>query len=132
LDRQVLEGHVARIYEVFASGDLAAYRELFADDLVWHVPGNNPVSGAYRGPDEYFGTMVERMGPLDEWSFELTDVVTNEKDNAALTTVHIKGQRKGKRIDMAGHHMIRLNKDGKVVEGWGFVERQNTLDDFFS
>jgi hypothetical protein len=33
---------------------------------------------------------------------------------------------------MDGHHMIRLDDDGLVVEGWGFVQDQAALDEFFS
>jgi ketosteroid isomerase-like protein len=132
LDRKQLEERVARIYEVFDSGDMVEYRALFSDEIVWHVPGDNPVSGVYRGPDDYFGTMIGRMAPLDEWSFKLTGIATNQQANAALASVRLIGLRKGKRIDMHGYHMIRLDHHGKIVEGWGFTEDQDTLDDFFS
>jgi hypothetical protein len=33
---------------------------------------------------------------------------------------------------MGGYHMIRLNEEGRIAEGWGFVEDQDVLDDFFS
>jgi hypothetical protein len=33
---------------------------------------------------------------------------------------------------MDGHHMIRLDDDGLVVEGWCFVQDQAALDEFFS
>jgi hypothetical protein len=28
--------------------------------------------------------------------------------------------------------MIRLNAEGRIVEGWGFTQDQDALDDFFS
>lgn len=37
--------------------------ELAAPDIVWHVPGHNPVSGTYNGRDEYFNLMPSRMAP---------------------------------------------------------------------
>jgi uncharacterized protein len=132
MKRDEIADRVRALYAAFASGDPAAYRSAFAADVVWHVPGDNPVSGAYRGPNEYFGTMVERMAPLDEWSFAVQDVLVNEQDRAALVRLHLLGARRGARVDMGGYHLIRLDEDGKVIEGWGFTEDQASLDAFFS
>jgi ketosteroid isomerase-like protein len=131
MDGPGLEARVRRMYEAFARGDADAYRASFADDVVWHVPGDNPVSGAYRGHDGYFGTMPERMAPLEEWAFTVTDVAVNEKDDAALVRFHLTGRRKGATVDMDGWHMVRLAPDGRIAEGWGFTSDQDSLDQFF-
>ena len=73
-DRARIEAGVCELYDAFASGDPDRYRSRFAGDLVWHVPSDNPVSGAYRGPHEYFETMTSKMAPLDEWTFQVCDV----------------------------------------------------------
>ena len=39
-------------FERFVGGDVAALLGLFAPDAVWHVPGENAMSGDYRGRDE--------------------------------------------------------------------------------
>src|SRR3989337_467996 len=88
-----------------------------AQDIVWHVPGHNPVSGEYRGFDEYTNLMPSRMAPLTRWDFTLEDVMIN--GNYVMTTWRLQGERKGKTIDMRGGHLFRLNTEGKVVEGWG-------------
>jgi ketosteroid isomerase-like protein len=132
MDRRQLEQRVRVLYDTFAVGDAEAYRAALADDLVWHVPGDNPVSGAYHGHDEYLGTMVERMGPLDEWRITVRRIDANECANAALVSFHVVGSRRGRHVDMDGHHLVRLDDDGKVVEGWGFAEDQDALDEFFS
>jgi hypothetical protein len=95
------------------------------------VPGDNPVSGTYRG-EEYFTTMPDRMGPLDEWTIEVTDVLTNEKDRAALVAFHLVGSRRGRSVDLNGNHVVRLDESGRIVEGWGFTGDQDALDAFFS
>ena len=41
-------------YQAFADGDMARLGELFADEAVWHAPGQNPLSGDYRGKDAIF------------------------------------------------------------------------------
>src|SRR4030095_4569546 len=94
--------------------------------VVWHVPGDNPVSGEYRGED-YFTRMPQRMAPLDEWRFTVTDVWTNEKDLAALVAFHLTGVRRGGTIDMDGHHLIRLDAAGRIVEGWGFAANHHAV-----
>jgi ketosteroid isomerase-like protein len=99
-------------------------------DIVWHVPGHNPVSGDYHGMGEYTQLMPSRMAPLTSWDFEVHDVMVN--GDYVVATVHIKGERKGKRVDMPGAHIMRMNEQGQVVEGWGFLSDQDALDDFFS
>ena len=132
MKRQELQERVRKVYESFDLGDLSAYRAAFADGIVWHVPGDNPVSGVYRGAEAYFVTVPGRTSPLDDWRFTVGTIEVNEGDNAALVAVHLTGSRRGKRIDMDGHHLIRLDDDGLVVEGWGFVQDQAALDEFFS
>lgn len=100
-----------------------------ADDIVWHASGHNPVSGVYRGK-EYFEVMPTRMQPLNHWGFELRDVMVN--GDFVVATDHLKGERKGKRIDTEGAHLFRMSSEGKVAEGWGFAADQDTLDEFFS
>jgi ketosteroid isomerase-like protein len=110
------------------TGDEAERRNI-AQDIVWHVPGHNPVSGEYRGFDEYTQLMPARMAPLSRWDFTLEDIMVN--GNYVMTTFRVQGERKGKTIDIRGGHLMRLNADGKVVEGWGFTNEQDALDDFF-
>ena len=105
-------------------------RASIARDIVWHVPGHNPVSGDYHGFDEYTRLMPSRMAPLSRWDFTLETVMVN--GNYVMTTFRLKGERKGKAIDLYGGHLMRLTDDGKVVEGWGFTDDQEALDAFFS
>lgn len=131
MDRHQIEAAARAIYDP-GDGDDAAYRRRFADAIVWHVPGNNPVSGTYFGAAQYFGAMAERMAPLDEWRFTVEAVEVNLKDRAALVQFAFIGLRRGTRIASTGHHMIRFDSEGRVAEGWGFVRDQDALDAFFS
>ena len=107
-----------------------AERANIAQNIVWHVPGHNPVSGDYQGFEEYTKLMPARMAPLTRWDFTLEDMMVNR--NYVMTTWRLEGERKGKTINIRGGHLFRLNVEGKVVEGWGFTNDQDTLDDFFS
>jgi ketosteroid isomerase-like protein len=130
-DRARIEASVRELYDSFASGDPDRYQSRFAEEVVWHVPGDNPVSGPYRGRHEYFEVMPSRMGPLDEWAFQVGDVLVNERANAAVVNFTVHGARRGVTVDIQGCHMIRLDVDGRVVEGWGFTKEQAELDRFF-
>jgi ketosteroid isomerase-like protein len=101
-----------------------------ASDIVWHVPGHNPVSGDYHGYQEYTELMPSRMAPLTRWDFTLYKVMVNR--NYVVATFNLKGERRGKSIDLDGAHILRFNDHGQVAEGWGFTEDQDLLDDFFS
>jgi hypothetical protein len=105
-------------------------QEYAASDIVWHVPGHNPVSGEYRGWDAYFTTMVSRMQPLDRWEVEVDDVMVN--GDFVTATFRVLGERRRHRVELWGVHLFRLNDAGQVVEGWGFVNDQDALDAFFS
>ncbi len=105
-------------------------RRTIATDIIWHVPGHNPVSGEYRGFDEYTQLMPARMAPLTRWDFTLEDVMVN--GNYVMTTFRLIGERNGQMVDLRGGHLMRLTPEGKVVEGWGFAQDQDALDRFFS
>jgi ketosteroid isomerase-like protein len=36
-------------YDAFARGDLQGAFAVFAEDILWHVPGRGAISGDYRG-----------------------------------------------------------------------------------
>jgi ketosteroid isomerase-like protein len=107
-----------------------AERRTISSDIVWHVPGHNPVAGEYHGFDEYTQLMPSRMAPLTRWDFTLEDVMVNGE--FVMTTFRVQGERNGQTIDMSGGHLMRLTADGKVAEGWGFASDQDSLDAFFS
>jgi uncharacterized protein len=107
-----------------------AERAAIAKDILWHVPGHNPVSGDYHGWDAYTKLMPSRMAPLTRWDFSLVDMMVN--GHYVMTTFRLQGERKGKTVDLRGGHLMRLSDDGKVLEGWGFADNQDALDDFFS
>lgn len=105
-------------------------REVIAHDIVWHVPGQNPVSGDYRGQHAYFIDLPSRMAPLDAWTFSVHDIMVN--GDRVVVTFDVHGERLGRSIDTHGCHVVRINDEGKIAEGWGFAADQDALDAFFS
>ena len=120
--------NIAIVRKMYEGDD--AERAAIAGEILWHVPGHNPVSGDYRGYAEYTEVMPARMAPLARWDFTLEDVMVN--GDYVMTTFRLHGERKGRTVHLRGGHLMRVTADGKVVEGWGFTDDQEALDDFFS
>ena len=108
-DRRNIEA-VKRMYR----GEVAENATI-ASDIVWHVPGHNPVSGEYRGYQEYIELMPSRMAPLTRWDFDLGDVMVN--GSYVVATFRLRGERKGRIVNLKGAHIMRLNDRHQVVEG---------------
>jgi uncharacterized protein len=119
-----------RTYEAFKRGDFAALSEYFHEDLVWHVPGVSPVSGAHRGRDAvfaYFGQLMELSGGT--FTAETTDI--GASDRHAFSLERLKGQRAGKTLDVGLVLVVRV-EDGRLVEARDFFSDQTAWDDFWA
>src|SRR6201993_5553877 len=57
---------VKDLFAAFGSGDIAVLRDLFAEDVIWHLPGKVPhYSGTYKGPDrvaDFFQGLFANVG----------------------------------------------------------------------
>ncbi|MBA2725503.1 MAG: nuclear transport factor 2 family protein [Actinobacteria bacterium] len=124
------EDLLRRGYEAFGKGDMATIAELFADDVVWHVPGNNPLSGDHEGRDSvlaFFGKSAELSGGT--LKLEVHDILANDEHGVALTRG--SAQRGGKSLDNNGVQVVHI-RDGKVVESWLYAGDQAASDEFWS
>ena len=117
-------------YEAFAKGDLATLREFFADDIVWHVPGDTPISGDYKGFDEvmgFFGRVIqETNGTLRN---DVHDLLANDEHAVAL--IEVSAQRGDKTLKARSAHVMHI-KEGKVTEFWNFTEDSKVFTEFWS
>jgi ketosteroid isomerase-like protein len=120
-----------RGYAAFGQGDMDTLKEVFAPELVWHAPGNNSVSGDYKGIDDvlgFFGRIFqETNGTL---KIDVHDILANDTHGVAITT--FTGQRNGKSMDMRGVHVVHFNGDGKLTESWQFPEDTAEADRFWA
>jgi uncharacterized protein len=117
-------------YSAFAKGDMDTVRELFAEGITWHVPGNNMFSGDYVGRDAvfgFFGKLMEETGGT--FRQEIHDVLANDTHAVALVEVH--AEREGKVLDSRNVHVMHV-ESGQVTEFWNFAEDTSKVDDFWS
>lgn len=117
-------------YEAFGRGDMEWLNEHFTDDLVWHVPGQNPISGDHRGKDAVFSLFAKQM-ELTEGTLrlEIHDLLANDEHGVALAT--ISATRGGKTLEDRQAHVFHV-RDGKVAEFWNHPGDQQTVDEFLA
>lgn len=106
-------------YEAFAGGDFTTVGELFADDIVWHSPGTNPLSGEFKGKDQVFG-LFARLAELTNGTFqqEIHDIVAN--DDHVCVMIH-NSWSKPKSFEGRAVQVWHM-RDGKATEFWLFPE----------
>lgn len=110
------EDLIRRGYAAFSSGDMATLDELFADDIVWHAPGRNQLSGDFVGKEAVFANFAKIPGLTGgTFAIEIHDVLAN--DTHAVVLARATGEREGKKLDDRTVQVFHIS-DGKVTEQW--------------
>jgi uncharacterized protein len=121
---------VGRGYEAFAQGDIDTVMELFADDIVWHVPGRSPIAGEYHGKDgvmAFFGKLMDESGGT--FRLAVHDITASDRHVLAIIDSHV--ERNGKGYDSHAIHVWHL-KDGKAVQFRGVPIDAYADDEFWA
>jgi len=122
---------VARKYvDAVVAKDFGTVAGLLADDIVWHQPGENQLSGTHRGGpavDQLLGAMMT----ISEGTFELsvTGVPMVNADHVAIP-VHFAGKRSGAELGQDGVDVLRIDGD-RIVEVRLFSSDQAAEDAFW-
>lgn len=126
-NRELLKGAL----EGFAAGDSDAYVGIFAEDVVYHYPGQNPLSGDYRGKEAVLG-FIRRITEItgDSFRTEVHDVLGSD-DHAAVMS-YVSAERHGRRMEWRAIGIYNF-QDGRVTEAWVHpLVNQSELDEFLS
>jgi ketosteroid isomerase-like protein len=102
--------------EALARGDIVAAMSFYTDDVVFHYPGRNPLSGDYSGKREGLGLLSNVM-QLTNGSFrpEVHDILASDDHVAALVTV--RAERDGKPVEWLSVDLFHV-RDGTLSEHW--------------
>jgi ketosteroid isomerase-like protein len=119
-----------RYVDALNAGDFATVAAMFADDIVWHQPGRNRISGAHRG-GAAVGELLGATMTLSEGTFRLavTGAPMVNGDVCALP-VHFSCKRSDAAMSMDGVDVLRIAGD-KIVEVWLFSADQDEEDAFW-
>ena len=117
-------------FKAFGEADMETLDGLFADDIVWHATGNNPLSGDRKGKGEVFANFAQTAELSGgTFSIDLHDVVANDTHAIAIFTASAK--RNGKSLESRTVQVTHV-EGGKVSESWLVFEDPATNDAFWS
>jgi uncharacterized protein len=125
------EDTVRRGYDAFGKGDMDTLRSIMTPDVIQNVPGNNQVSGEYKGVDSvlgYYGTLFELTGGTLKAELQS---VTDDGPDKVLAVHRLSAQRGGKSYDETEnlHFTLSGGKISRLDEEHPDLAR---FDDFFS
>jgi ketosteroid isomerase-like protein len=122
---------VRKLYEAFASADMATVDELLADDVTWHAPGTGQHAGVRRGKAELYASM-SRLAELTAGTLrsEVVDVLAN--DGRAVVLQLTRGQRDGRAALQDREVIVYELLDDRVVEVWEHPGDLHAMDAFFA
>jgi len=122
---------VRAFFDAAAKRDINGIMECWADDVVLHYHGRNPVAGTYRGKQEVLGA-YGKMAQLTGGTFrriEPHDVLATDEHVVALARVG--AERDGRSLEWNGIDVYHV-RDGKIVELWIHVADQYAVDEFLT
>jgi ketosteroid isomerase-like protein len=116
---------INEFFTAYASKNVAAIRDVMADDIVWRIPGHHPLSGEKKGIDEVLAFFDE----LAVANFKAEPLVVVENGDYVID--HHRGwSEAGKGLDLKWCLVFRF-EDGKIKEVTNFCEDQHKADLFF-
>jgi ketosteroid isomerase-like protein len=124
-------GVVRIFYGAFGTEDHeAAIRPLLSPQVVWHVAGQNPLAGSFRGHTEVFEAM-RRYAQRSEGTLRLN---TQSILGAGLHAVAIHAATANRDDKSYSAHEIDVFhvEDGLITEMWSFSEDQAATDAMWS
>jgi ketosteroid isomerase-like protein len=120
-----------RAFAAFGAADMDTLAEVFDEQVVWHSPGANPLSGEHRGQQATFA-MFGNEFRLSNGSIrpELQHLVSSDETVVALLrTSAQRDERKALDQDVVLTFHVR---GGKLAEGWTVWTDQDAADTFWS
>jgi ketosteroid isomerase-like protein len=131
MDQQAAIDRIKESLDLVAKGDFDRLRDFYTEDVLWHVGGDHPMSGDYRGMDELI-KYFERVRSLTDASLtiEPESILASEQHVAMFTGV--KAQRGEKRMDVVLAQVFRVAPDGRWSEYWALADDQDAVNAFWS
>jgi len=123
---------VQKYFDSLQKGDLETLGSLFADDVIWHQPGQGKISKTYYGKQELFGLFGQFM-EISQGSFKI-DSVGQLMSNGNLVSANLHFSAKkpsGQSIAMNGVDLMKI-ENGKIKEVHLFSADQAAEDGFWS
>ena len=119
---------VRRGYEAFIAGDMVWLNEHLHENVVWHAPGTNLLSGDHQGREAvlaFFAKSVQVALP----EFQIHDIVASDDHVVGLCT--ITWRRNDNQSTFEDHVSQVFHLDGgRFLEVWTMAEDLSGFDRF--
>jgi hypothetical protein len=100
------------------------------DDVLWHVGGNHPLSGDYRGRQavlDYFA----KVQNLTTQTLNLDPIEILAGGGFGAIFLRVRAEREGKDLDVTMAEAFRA-EGGQLAEFWATADDQEAVDRFWS
>lgn len=119
---------IQKLYENFASGDVAAVTAAFADDIAWTEADGFPLAGTYIGPQAVVENVFMRLGEFsDNWGVVVDRLVADGDMVVALGKYTWNNKKSGEPCEVRMAHVWRL-ADGKAISFLQHVDTAKVRD----
>jgi len=122
---------VKLLLAVLARGGQSELRSMLTADVRFHFPGNNSLSGEYKGLEAALGLLAR----ISKWNagstrIRLHDVLANEQHGVLLYTVTAQHEGRSVRYRYIDLYHFR---EGQINEVWGYpADDARAFDEFYS
>jgi hypothetical protein len=114
-------------------GDFEGMIDHYSDDVVFHYPGRNALTGTYRGKDglrEWIRKVGELLGEEGSITRTLHDVVAG--DDHAISLVSVDAMRADGRSARWNAALVMHVRDGKISEVWTHIDDPYAVDELLA
>ena len=118
-----------RIWEAAAQGDAGALAKIFADGVVWHSHGRNPMSGEFHGRDAVIAQIARFADHVDDLRLDLEDIFVSAHGAVLHYAVWA---RRGERVLQTDFQLRLTIEEGEVSECHVVPTDQHVTDEFLS
>lgn len=116
--------------QALIAGDFPAVFDTMADDIIWHQPGDNQVSGTVIGKEK-LGQHLAFFAEQTNGTFKvITNWVSDNQDLIAANVTFLGTKPDGTELNMNGIDLFRI-EDNKIKEVWLFSADQAGEDKFW-
>lgn len=114
-------------FTAYGSNDLNGIKKVLAEDILWHIPGEHPLSGTKTGIDE----VLDFFKKLSKGAFKAEPIVMGVNDNYVIDCHrNWSNLENSNNLDAMSCLLWRI-ENKKIKEVHNFPENQKDVDVFF-
>jgi ketosteroid isomerase-like protein len=119
---------VRKGYDAFIAGDMEWMNEHLHENIVWHVPGHNVLSGDHKGRENVLAFFAKSVSiALPE--FDIHDVVASDDHVVALLNINWRRVDSDETLESRVAQVFHIS-GGQALEVWTMDQDQDAFDKF--